>query len=102
MILVFGLILIAALVLVFVLISLLPALAQEMRKKQAADAAAPKQPARDQELEDTMLLIASLLAFFTQFLASFAPTALTKQAREKQAPHTPTAQAAADHQFVKF
>jgi Ca2+/H+ antiporter len=40
MILVLGLILIAAFVLVFVLVSLLPVLAQEMREQQAADAAA--------------------------------------------------------------
>ena len=93
---------IVVLVLVLVLVLLLTAFAQEVRKKQAADAAATQQATRNQELQDTMLLIASLLALFTQFLASFATTALTKQAREKQAPHTPTAQAAADHQFVKF
>jgi hypothetical protein len=73
-----------------------------VRKKQAADPAAAQQAARNQELQDAMLLIASLLAFFTQFLTFFAPTPFTQQAREKQTPHTPTAQAAAHHQFVKL
>jgi hypothetical protein len=35
-----------------------------MRNKQAADAGATQQAARNQELQDTMLLVASLLAFF--------------------------------------
>jgi heme/copper-type cytochrome/quinol oxidase subunit 2 len=104
MIFAFALVFIAIVVLVFVLVLvlLLTVLAQEVGKKQATDAAATQQATRNQELQDTMLLIASLLGFFTQFLAFFAATALTKQAREKQAPHTPTAQAAAYHQFVKF
>jgi hypothetical protein len=88
-------------VLVFVFVTLLTALAQEVGKKQAANPAAAQQAARDQELQDTMLLIASLLAFFTRFLAFFMATPFTQQAREKQASHTPTSQAAADHQFVK-
>jgi heme/copper-type cytochrome/quinol oxidase subunit 2 len=93
---------IVVLVFVLVLVLLLTVLAQEVRKKQAADPAAAQQATRNEELQDTMLLIASLLAFFTRFLAFFAATAFPQQAREKQAPHTPTAQAAAHHQFVKF
>jgi ABC-type Fe3+ transport system permease subunit len=78
MILVLGLILIAALLLVFVLVSLLPVLAQEVRKKQAADAPAAQQPARDQELQDAMLLIASLVALCAKFIAFLLATALTQ------------------------
>jgi hypothetical protein len=52
-------------------------LAHEVRKKQAADAGATQQSARNQELQETMLLIASLLAFFTHFLAFFVATAFT-------------------------
>ena len=102
MIFAFTFVLIVIVVVVFILVLLLAMLTQEVRKKQAADAAATQQATRNQELQDTMLLITYLLALFTQFLASFATTALTKQAREKQAPHTPTAQAAANCQFVKF
>jgi heme/copper-type cytochrome/quinol oxidase subunit 2 len=87
---------------IFVLVRLLSVLAYEVRKKQAADAGATQQPTRDQELQDTMLLIASLLAFFAQFLAFFVATPFAHQTCEKQAPHTPTAQAAADRQFLKF
>jgi hypothetical protein len=49
-----------------------------------------------------MLLIAALLALVAKVVAFFSATALTQQAREKQAAHTSTAQTAADHQFVKF
>jgi hypothetical protein len=49
-----------------------------------------------------MLLIATLLALVAKVLASFVATPFTQQAREEQAPHTPTAQAAADYQFVEF
>jgi hypothetical protein len=77
-ILAFGLILIAALMLVFVLVSLLPVLAQEMREKQATDAAATQQPARNQKLQDAMLLIASLLALCAKFVAFLLATALTQ------------------------
>jgi hypothetical protein len=102
MIFVFALVFIVVVVFVFVLVFLLTALPQEVGKKQAADAAATQQPARNQELQDTMLLVASLLAFLTRFLAFFVATAFTHQVCEKQAPHTPTAQAAANCQFVKF
>jgi ABC-type Fe3+ transport system permease subunit len=78
MILVLGLIVIAALVLVFVLVSLLLALAQEMREQQAADAAATQQPARNQKLQDAMLLIASLLALSAKLVAFLLATALTQ------------------------
>ena len=93
---------IVVLVLVLVLVLLPTALAQEVRKKQAADPAAAQQAARNQEFHDAMLLVTSLLAFLTRFLAFFMATAFTHQVREKQTPHTPTAQAAADCQFVKF
>jgi heme/copper-type cytochrome/quinol oxidase subunit 2 len=96
------LIVIVIVVLVFVFVILLTMLAQEVGKKQAADAAATQQPARNQELQDTMLLVTSLLAFLTRFLAFFMATAFTHQVCEKQTPHTPTAQAATDCQFVKF
>ena len=71
MILGLALALIVALVLAFLLAFLLAMLAHEVRKKQAADAGAAQQSARNQELQDTMLLIASLLAFFTHFVAFF-------------------------------
>jgi hypothetical protein len=87
---------------IVVLVFLLPMLAHEMGKKQAADAGATQEAARNQELQNTMLLIASLLAFLTHFLAFFLATPFTQQAREKQAPHTPTPQAAANCQFLKF
>jgi hypothetical protein len=83
-------------VLVFALVLLLATLAHEVRKKQAADAAATQQSARNQELQDTMLLIASFLAFFTKFVAFFVTTSFTQQPCEKQAPRTLAAQAAAD------
>jgi heme/copper-type cytochrome/quinol oxidase subunit 2 len=86
---------------VFVFVFLLVMLAHEMRNKQAADPTTAQQTPRNQKLQDAMLLVASLLAF-TQFLAFFVATAFTQQACEKQAPHTPTAQAAADCQFLKF
>jgi hypothetical protein len=73
-----GLILIAALMLVFVLVSLLPVLAQEMRKEQAAYAAATQQPACNQKLQDAMLLIASLLSLSAKFVAFLLATALTQ------------------------
>jgi heme/copper-type cytochrome/quinol oxidase subunit 3 len=78
MILVVRLILIAALMLVFVLVSLLPVLAQEMREKQAADAGSAQQPARNQKLQDAMLLIAFILAFSARFVAFLLATALTQ------------------------
>jgi heme/copper-type cytochrome/quinol oxidase subunit 2 len=78
MILVLGLILIAAFVLVFVLVFLLPALAQKMREKQAADAGSAQQPARNQKLQDAMLLIASLITFSAKFVAFLLATALTQ------------------------
>jgi heme/copper-type cytochrome/quinol oxidase subunit 2 len=102
MIFAFALVFIVIVVLVFVIVLLLAALPQEVRQKQAANPATAQQAARNQELQDTMLLIASLLAFFTQFLPFLAATPFTQQACEKQAAHTSTAQAAADHQFVKF
>jgi hypothetical protein len=77
MILVLGVIFIAALILVFVLVSLLPALAQEVGEEQATDAAATQQPARDQELQDAVLLIASLLAFSAKLVAFLLAAALT-------------------------
>ena len=98
----FALALIVALVLAFLLAFLLAMLAHEVRKKQAADAGATQQSARNQELQDTMLLIASLLAFFTKFVAFFLATAFAQQACEKQTPRTLAAQAAADCQFLKF
>jgi ABC-type Fe3+ transport system permease subunit len=101
MIFVFALVFVV-LVLAFVLALLLAMLAHEVRKKQAADAGATQQSACDQEFQDTMLLIASLLAFFAYVLAFFAATAFAQQVREKQTPRTPTAQAAADCQFLKF
>jgi hypothetical protein len=98
---VFVFVVIVVIVVVFVFVTLLTALAQEVRKKQAADAAAAQQAACNQELEDTMLLIASRLAFFTWFVAFFAATTFTQQVCEKHASHTPTAQAAANYQFVE-
>jgi hypothetical protein len=78
-------------------------LAQEMREEQAADAAAAQQPARNQELQDAMLLIASLLAFSAKFVTFFRATALTQEAREKQTPRAPTAaDAASNHEFLEF
>ena len=78
MVFVLRLILIAALMLVVVLVSLLPVLAQEMREKQATDAAATQQPARNQKLQDAMLLIASLLSLSAKFVAFLLATALTQ------------------------
>jgi heme/copper-type cytochrome/quinol oxidase subunit 2 len=89
-------------ILAFVLVFLRAMLAHEVRKKQAADAGATQESARNQELQDTMLLVASLLALFTEFLAFFVATAFTQQTCEKQAPRASTAQAAADCQFLKF
>jgi heme/copper-type cytochrome/quinol oxidase subunit 2 len=87
---------------IFVFVFLLAMLAHEMRNKQAADPTTAQQTTGNQELQDTMLLVTSLLAFFTEFLAFFVATTFTQQAREKQAPHTATAQAAANCQFLKF
>ena len=101
MIFVFALVFIVNVVFVFVLVPLLTPLAQEVGKKQTADPAAAQQAASNEELQDTMLLIAALLALVAKIVA-FLATALTKQAREKQAPHPPTAQAAADHHFLEF
>jgi hypothetical protein len=49
-----------------------------------------------------MLLVTALLALVTKVVAFFAATTFTQQVCEKQASHTPTSQAAADHQFVEF
>jgi uncharacterized membrane protein len=102
MIFVFAFVFIVIVVLVFVLVLLLTALPQQVRQKQAPDAAAAQQAARNQELQDTMLLVTALLALVAKVLAFFVATPFTQQAREKQTPHTPTAQAAAHHQFVKL
>jgi hypothetical protein len=67
--------LVSALVLVLVL--LLAVLAQEVCKEQAADAATAQQAACNQELQDAMLLIASLLTLSAKFVAFLSATALT-------------------------
>jgi heme/copper-type cytochrome/quinol oxidase subunit 2 len=102
MIFVFALIFIVVVAFILVLVFRLAMLAHEVRKKEAADPAATQQPARNQELQDAMLLVPSLLAFLTRLLAFFVATAFAHQMCEKQAPHTPTAQAAADCQFLEF
>jgi NADH:ubiquinone oxidoreductase subunit 3 (subunit A) len=98
----FAFVFIVIVVFVFVLVPLLAALAQEVGEKQAPDPAAAQQAACNEKLQDTMLLIAALLALVAKIVAFFLATALTKQAREKQASHPAAAQAAADHQFIKF
>jgi heme/copper-type cytochrome/quinol oxidase subunit 2 len=102
MIFAFTFVFIVIVLLVFVLVLLLTMLAQEVRKKQAADAAAAQQATRNQELQDTMLLVASLLALVAKVVAFLSATPLTQQVCKKQAPHAPPTQAAADCQFVKF
>jgi heme/copper-type cytochrome/quinol oxidase subunit 2 len=91
MIFIFAFVFILAVSFIFVLVRLLAVLAHEVREKQAANAGAAQQSARNQDLQDTVLLIASLLALFTELLAFFVATPFTQQAREKQAPRTPTA-----------
>ena len=94
MIFIFALILIVVHVLVFALIFLLVVLAQEVGKQQAADAASTQQTTGNQELQETMLLIASFVALSAKLVAFLSATALTKQARKKQAPCTLAAQTA--------
>ena len=60
---------------IFVFVLLLAMLAHEMRNKKAADAGATQQTTRNEELQDTMLLVASLLTFFTQLFAFFVAAA---------------------------
>jgi uncharacterized membrane protein len=72
MIFILGLVRVVVSVVVFVLVFLLAALAQEVRKKQAANAAAAQQATRNQELQDAMLLVASLLAIIPKFVAVLA------------------------------
>jgi heme/copper-type cytochrome/quinol oxidase subunit 2 len=90
MIFIFALVLILILVLAFVLV-FLASLAQEVSKQQAADATATQQAARDQEFQEAMLLVIPLLPLFAKFVAFLSTTALTQQARKKQASHAPTA-----------
>jgi hypothetical protein len=74
-------------VLTLVLVFRLMALAQEMRKEQAADALAAQQAARNQELEEAMFLIAPLFALVDSIFVTFlVATAFAQQTCEQRAP----------------
>jgi hypothetical protein len=75
-------------VLTLVLVFRLVALAQEMRKKQAADALAAQQAARNQQLEQAMFFIAPLLAFLAAiFVTLLIAAAFAQQTCQQRAPH---------------
>jgi heme/copper-type cytochrome/quinol oxidase subunit 2 len=83
MILVFALALLALLVLIILVFALvvflLMALVQEVRNKQTADAPAAQQAASNEELQEAMLLIPSLLALFAKVVAFLSATAFAEQ-----------------------
>jgi hypothetical protein len=75
-------------VLTLVLVFRLMALAQEMRKKQAADALATQQAARNQEFQEAMFLVASLLGPLAGIFVTFlVAAAFAQQPCEQRAPH---------------
>jgi hypothetical protein len=103
-VLVFALVFAFLVALVFVLIPFIAALAQEMSKKQQANAASAQQATRNQQLQDTMLLIAALRTLCVKpFSLAVISTTLPQQMCEKKAPHAPaTRKTASNHEVIQF